>query len=131
MRVVLGRSEQPYRLSTSVKSLHTCLQSYSNSALVPFCSQFYSTRRSYPVNLILSTVTSNSSHISKSQLNYSFDYIAPRNWNSFTRYCSTGPISSNFSKGLKTYIFGKPSFLHRYALLVCWISWIIQEKQFH
>ena len=69
-------------LSLTYKSLHTGLPPYLNSARVPFSSPFHSTRRSSPANLILSTMTHNSSHTSKSQLNYSFDYIATRNWNS-------------------------------------------------
>ena len=49
-------------LLLTYKSLHTGLPSYLNSALVPF----HSTRRSSPAKLILSTMTCNSSHTSKS-----------------------------------------------------------------
>ena len=58
-------------LLLTYKSLHTGLPSYLNSALVPFSSPFHSTRRSSPAHLILSTMSCNSSHTSKSQLNYS------------------------------------------------------------
>ena len=87
------------------KSLYTGLPPYLNSALIPFVSPFHSTRRSSPANLILSTVTCNSSHTSKSQLNYSFDYIAPRNWNSLPDIVRLAPSVLTFRKRLKTYLF--------------------------
>ena len=82
-----------------------CLPSYLNSALVPFSSPFHSKRRSSPANLILSTMTCNSSHTSKSQLNYSFDYMAPRNWNSLPDNVRLAPSVPTFRKRLKTYLF--------------------------
>ena len=92
-------------LLLTYKSLHTGLPSYLNSALVPFSSPFHSTRRSSPANLILSTMTCNSSHTSKSQLNYSFDYMAPRNWNSLPDNVRLAPSVPTFRKRLKTYLF--------------------------
>ena len=69
------------KLLLTYKRLHTGLPSYLNLALVSFYSPIHSTRSS-SANLIPSTKTCSSSHTSKSHLNYSFDYIAPRNWNS-------------------------------------------------
>ena len=60
---------------------------------------------SSPANLILSTRTCTSSHTSKSQLNYSFDYIAPRNWNSLPDIVRLAPSVLTFRKRLKTYLF--------------------------
>ena len=92
-------------LLLTYKSLHTGLPSYLNLALVPLSSPFHSTRRSSPTNLILSTITCNSSNTSKSQLNYSFDYIAPRNWNSLPDIVRQAPSVPTFRNRLKTYLF--------------------------
>ena len=54
-------------LLLTYKSLHTGLPSYLNLALVPFSSPFHATRSSSPANLILSTMTCNSSHTSMSR----------------------------------------------------------------
>ena len=82
-------------LLLTYKSLHMGLPPYLNSALVPF-SSFHSTRRNSPANLILSTM---SSYKSKSQLNYSFEYFAPCNWNSVPDTIhSSGPIMSTKAK---------------------------------
>ena len=107
------------------KSSHTGLPSYFNSALVPFSSPFRSTRCSSPANLILSTMTCNSSLTPKSQLNYSFDYMAPRNWNSLPDIVRLAPSVPAFRKRLKTYLFCKPFLLHRYTFLIGWFSWIM------
>ena len=58
-----------------------------------------------PANLILSTITCNSSHTTKLQHNYSFDYIAPRNWNSLLDIVGLAPSVLTFRKRLKTYFF--------------------------
>ena len=50
-------------------------------------------------------MTCNSSHTSKSQLNYSFDYMAPRNWNSLPDTVRLAPSVPTFRKRLKTYLF--------------------------
>ena len=50
-------------------------------------------------------MTCNSSHTSKSQLNYSFDYMAPRNWNSLPDNVRLAPSVPTFRKRLKTYLF--------------------------
>ena len=94
-----------FYLQVTCKSLHTGLPPYLNSTLVPFSSPFHSIRRSSPANLILSTMTCNSSHTSKSQLNYSFDYIAPRNWNSLPDTDWLAPSVPTFRKRLKTDLF--------------------------
>ena len=49
-------------------------------------------------------MTCNSSHTSKSQLNYSFDYMAPRNWNSLPDNVRLAPSVPTFRKRLKTYL---------------------------
>ena len=100
------------------KSLHTSLPPYLNSALIPFASPFHSTRRSSPANLILSTVTCNSSHTSKSQLIYSFDYIAPTNWNSLPDIVRLAPSVLNFVKGSKRISFGRPFPLNRHSFFL-------------
>ena len=41
----------------------------------------------------------------KSQLNYSFDYIAPRNWNSLPDIVRLAPSVPTFRNRLKTYLF--------------------------
>ena len=86
-------------LLLTYQSLYTSLPPYLNSALV------HTTRHSSPANLILSTMTCNSSHTSKSQLNYSFDYMAPRNWNSLPDAVRLAPSVPTFRKRLKTYLF--------------------------
>ena len=55
-------------------------------------------QRVHPINC-------NSSHTSKFQLNYSFDYIAPRNWNSLPDIVRLAPSVLTFRKKLKTYLF--------------------------
>ena len=92
-------------LLLTYKSLHTGLPSYLNSALVPFSSPFHSTIRRSPANLILSTMTCNSSRTSKSQLNYSFAYMAPRNWNSLPDTVRLAPSVPTLPKRLRTYLF--------------------------
>ena len=85
--------------------MHTCLPSYLNSALVPFSSPFHSTMRSSPANLILATMSCSSSHTSKSQLNYRFEYVAPRNWNGLPDTVRLAPSVPTFRKRVKTYLF--------------------------
>ena len=106
-----------------VKAIHTGLPPFLNSALIPFSSPFHSTRYSSPANFTLSTVACNSFHASKSQLNYSFDYIVSPNWNSLPDIVSLAPSVLTFSKRLNTYLFWQPFLLYRHSFLFGWISW--------
>ena len=92
-------------LLLTYKSLHTGLPSYLYSSLVSFCSPFHSTRHSSPANIILSAMTCDSSHTSKSQRNYCFDYIASRNWNSLPDIVRLALSVPTFRKRLKMYLF--------------------------
>ena len=110
-------------LLLTYKSLHTGLASYLYWALVPISSPFDSTRRSSPANLILSSMTWNSSHTLKSQLNYIPTGIADQilfNWPHQFQL---------FVKGSKRMYVGKRFLLHRYTFLIGWIS--LDNDLFH
>ena len=60
----------------------------------------------YLVNLKLSIYPNvYSAHTSKSQLIYSIDYMAPRNWNSLQDIVRLAPWVPTFRMKLKTYRF--------------------------
>ena len=87
------------------KAHHTGLPPYLKSALVPYSCSSYSTRRSSPTENILTTMSCDSRHTSKSHLDYSFDYIAPRNWNKLPDHVRLASSVAIFRKVLKTYLF--------------------------
>ena len=74
--------------------------------------------------VFLSTMTCNSSHTSKSQLNYSFDYMAPRNWNSLPDTLRLAPSVPTFRKRLKTYLFWQ-AFSPPYIHFSFWLDFLV------
>lgn len=87
------------------KILNTGYPKYLNSCLQPYTSS-RSTRMSNPeLNLLATPFFNSRIHTSKSQLENSFYYSAPRLWNTLKLEIRSAPSISSFKSMLKTFLF--------------------------